>query len=399
MKKILVMLTMLISVSVFGGAVDNNNNFSAEYARTLTRNAATDSADIAVYNPAGLTRLVDGVYLNIGNQFVLREYSHSFINPLNPTAGKVSFKSDIPTLLLPSAFAVYKKGDWAGYFAFVIPSGGGKLEYEKGVASTAASALDAMKPKVEGFSAYYSGILGITHNISKIFSISGGVRYVFAETSAKIIATLPAESTVLNYETTASGFGLVFGANIKPVECVNIAFRYEERVALRWNTDKSDNPNSIPGYSVKGEKFERDLPAIISLGVAYQPISPLKLETNLNLYFNQQANWDSNKQDQFDNGLEVAFSAEYAIIPMLKASAGFLYSNTGADSSSYYYLKPALDSKTVALGFLVTPIDKLDINLGVMKTFYDSDIFKTEPINLDLEKELLIIALGVQYRF
>lgn len=400
MKKKMILLLTMFTATLFGGAVDNNNNFSAEYTRTLTRNAATDSADGAVYNPAGLTSLKDGVYVNIGNQFILKEYQHSFTT----AAGSSTLKSDTPTLLLPSAFAVYKKGDWAAYAAFVVPSGGGQLEYDDGVFTTNIHPqLSLTKPKVEGYSAYYAGILGATHSINKMVSLSGGIRYVYAQNSAKITATLPTETTLLDYEASASGFGLVFGVNIKPVENINIALRYEEMVSLRWNVDTSDNPQSLPGYSLKDTKFQRDLPAIIALGIAYQPLEALKLEANMNIYFNQQANWDDAQQDQFDNGLEAAFSAEYKVLPMLKLSFGYLFTKTGADSDSYYYLKPALDAHTIGGGAAVT-LGNIDINLGVQKVFYTASdieypISEDTHLNIDFDKDLLIIALGLQYKF
>jgi len=70
MKKFLVPLCvagLLVSSTsfLFAGGIENKHNWSAEYARTLNRNAATDSADAVVYNPAGVMSMEDGFYVNL----------------------------------------------------------------------------------------------------------------------------------------------------------------------------------------------------------------------------------------------------------------------------------------------------------------------------------------------
>ena len=64
MKKVLysvagLFLSTALVSTAYGGGIDNKTNWSAEYIRTLNRNAATDFADIAAYNPAGTVKLQD----------------------------------------------------------------------------------------------------------------------------------------------------------------------------------------------------------------------------------------------------------------------------------------------------------------------------------------------------
>ena len=61
MKRVLTLFAGLLFAvsfvsSAVAGAIDNKTNWSAEYIRTLNRNAATDFADIAAYNPAGTVK-------------------------------------------------------------------------------------------------------------------------------------------------------------------------------------------------------------------------------------------------------------------------------------------------------------------------------------------------------
>src|SRR5688572_29263949 len=80
MKKISLMLIcglFICNLTAFG-QIDNLVNTSTEWIRISARNAATDAADIVVYNPAGLTRLEDGFHINAGNQFIFRKPTHSY---------------------------------------------------------------------------------------------------------------------------------------------------------------------------------------------------------------------------------------------------------------------------------------------------------------------------------
>jgi len=88
MKKLFVSLCvagLIVSSasSLFAGGIENKHNWSAEYVRTLNRNAATDSADAVVYNPAGVMKMEDGFYLNLTGQYVLKDYSNTFLGKIN----------------------------------------------------------------------------------------------------------------------------------------------------------------------------------------------------------------------------------------------------------------------------------------------------------------------------
>ena len=83
MKKLFVFLCVagLIAASaspLFAGGIENKHNWSAEWVRSLNRNAATDSADAVAYNPAGVMKMDGGFYLNVAGQYALKEYSNTY---------------------------------------------------------------------------------------------------------------------------------------------------------------------------------------------------------------------------------------------------------------------------------------------------------------------------------
>ena len=117
---------------IFAGGIENKTNWSAEYIRTFNRNAATDSADIVMYNPAGVTKMGDGFYGNFSAQYINKDYT----NRINGT----DYDSDEPSYI-PGLFLLYKKDRWAGFFALSNVLGGGKVDYENGDATTSAIGL------------------------------------------------------------------------------------------------------------------------------------------------------------------------------------------------------------------------------------------------------------------
>ena len=95
---VLVVISSLVAVPSFAGGIDTKNNHSAEYVRTFNRNAATDAADIVIYNPAGTSFMEDGLYVNGSIQYLVKEYTN--------TIGGTEYESDTPSVI-PAWF-------WAG---------------------------------------------------------------------------------------------------------------------------------------------------------------------------------------------------------------------------------------------------------------------------------------------
>lgn len=235
-------LTAFITSSVFAGGIDNKHNYSTEYVRTLNRNAATDSADAAVYNPAGVMRMKDGFYLNLSAQEAFKDYWHT-------TAG-AEYKSDTPSFI-PGLFGIYKQEKWAAYGALSIVAGGGKVEYDQGSATTMGIG-NAIIARSGGFysnirnqslkadSIYFGYTIGGAYEVNDRVSLSLGLRYVDAGKEAKGSVTVsglaPDMTAQMDYEQAADGWGGIVGLNLSPTSDINIGIRYETRTKLDFET-------------------------------------------------------------------------------------------------------------------------------------------------------------------
>ena len=123
MKKIIVMVIVL---AIIGGAAFASDNQSANYVRMLSRETATDAIDIAYNNPAGTVYLDNGFHVQFNSQTVYLNYSHT--SELSST--DYASKKWIP--IIPTGYLGYVGDNWAGFFSFTIPEGGGSINFEDG---------------------------------------------------------------------------------------------------------------------------------------------------------------------------------------------------------------------------------------------------------------------------
>ena len=431
MKKLFVFLcvsclVLLSSSYLMAGGVDNRSNLSGEYVGSLNRNAATDSLDAIAYNPAGVMKMENGTYGNLSVHYVTKDYTN--------IVNGVKLEQDKPSLI-PALFALYKKDDWAGFFSFTIPSGGGKVDYKNGSATSRTAAyalmggLNLMLPmygysgivydgienesvKAEGV--YYGVTLGGAYKINDKISVSLAGRYIDANKKARAAFQLTSEtgptvSTVMDYEDTADGVGFVLGLGLD-LDPVYIGMRYETETNLGFKYNVKEDaitglPLSLPGLLAQraildGLEHDRNLPALFSLGLAYTVSPKLKIDTGLTYYFQESADWGGAEQN-VDDGYEMGISLEYAFRDNLKGTIGYLNTKTGMEARYATNEAPELDATSFGLGIKYKYSENLKMDFGVGYVSYDRGSYNDSLTNLPviLDKEVTMIAAGAQYSF
>jgi long-chain fatty acid transport protein len=391
---------------LFAGGIENKHNWSAEWVRTLNRNAAIDSADAVSYNPAGVMKLDDGRYLNVTGQYALKTYANTFQG--------TKYETDDPDAV-PSLFALYKEDKWAAYGAVTVVVAGGQIDYGDGSTTTfalaqqilAATPLDTLiSHQLEGRAFSIGYTLGGAYAINEMISVSLGARYVDASREFKGnaelgVAAAPgdfAQTFEVDYEETGNGWGGILGVNMAPSKALNIGLRYETKTSIDLSTDVNEDDVNIV---TDGDNRNRDLPALLGLGVSYVFTPQIRVETNLTYYFNEDADWEDNPvtsadETEKDNGYDMGLALEYTFNPKWRASVGYMYTEVGLKADNMSIETPELDAQTIAAGVAFKPAPRWDFNFGVLKTFYDD---ATTTSGIEFEKEVVIIALGLQYRF
>lgn len=419
-------IVLLPGSYIMAGGADNRSNYSGEYVRSLTRNAATDSLDAIAYNPAGVMKMRDGISGNFSLHYVMKDYSNT-VDGVNLEQDKSSF--------VPALFGLYKKENWAGFFSFTLPAGGGEVEYKNGNATTRIGAtrlknllnqtagaaiygnIEDEELNAEGF--YYAFTAGGAYKINDRISVSLSGRFIDADKKARAtfqliptalgdMAGQPEREVVLDYMDKADGWGLILGMSLDFAPFY-IGMKYETETDLDFQYYvKQDSITGLPfglgsaGGIVNGTRHSRNLPALFSLGLAYTMSQRIKIDTGLVFYFQENADWGGAEQN-VDNGWETGISLEYTFNDNLKGSVGYLYTDTGMNAEYALKEAPELNANTIGLGVIYKYSENLKMDFGVGFVSYDDDSYTDlssgTAMVIGLDKSVKMFSAGVEYRF
>jgi len=405
---VLAFIPALASPVMAGGAI-NKSNRSVEFMRIFARNAATDSADIMTYNPAGTVKMADGFHLNASVQYLIeKEYEGNFLDQ--------TFATDEPSLI-PQFFAVFSRDRWAGYFGVDVPVGGGKVDYKDGnftsfsvgqmIAGLTGLPLTSHSVEAESFGIAYT--LGGAFQITDMISASLGLRYIDATTELDGSATNGPLTNQIAFDADADGWGGIMGLDFFPNEKTTVGIKYAAKTELEYDYSVREGDRILSAMDIRdGDQKNDDLPAELALGYSYQVTPGLRGEVGLMYYFNTDADIGGTTlreglEDRIDDSWEIGLGCEFAVSDALKISGGYLYSSMGVDPAESSKFLPDLDAHTVGVGLEWMAMPGLALNLAVGTVFYESDSYVDttlgRPVEIEYKKNIPHIGTGVQYRF
>ncbi|MDD9301521.1 MAG: outer membrane protein transport protein [Desulfobacter sp.] len=441
---VLILGTAISAVPAFGSGIDNKQSFSAAYAGSLSRNAATDEPDIAAYNPAGMMMLKNGLHFEFNIQPFTFDYEHSYGNETHTAS---------PNLASPTAFAIHKSDNWAFWGAFTVNGGGGEVEYDNGnIITEGIGNMGALGMFTDGFPtsqipagapglsmpggtlsneyAYvesydYTFTTGVSYKINEMFALAAGVRYVITDKEVDIhgdytdpVGTMT--HVAGKYEQEADGFGGIFGINIHPSDTVNIGIRYETRVNLDWETTVAGESKGTVGESIlgvfgrqDGQSYARDLPAVLALGVEWSIMPKLTISPSYTLYFEKDADWGDQNDSVDGNSYDLALSLRYDFSEKWTGTIGYMYTDVDMKPQNFGIIEkmsPPLDCHTLAVGGKYKWNERLAFTLGLAGFFYIDDTapaVTATPIpgnptitpEVTYDKVLYQCAVGIRYSF
>jgi long-chain fatty acid transport protein len=432
MKKILFLLIFVASVINITAQVDNLSNMSAEWLRSPARNAANDATDIVFYNPAGLATMKDGWHINISNQSLFRNPSHTY--DLGMGEGPKTYTQSSSDPVLPNFYAAYKKNNWSVFTGVFNPGGGATIDYANGSITTDLIGLQVLgmaggaytsiiDPSFKASSMYLTTTLGATVAPSKKISMSVAFRYLNAKNNVQASLTmsgspidLPDMTMALDADYTATGFGSVFGINVTPNDKTNFSLRYESQVRLNFTTKTTKDDF---GMTMDGSQSPRDLPAMFAFGFANQTCPKLKTYADINYYFQKDANWGMTMtpngvtplSELAGNAVMYSLACQYEITQLVSVSAGGSYTQFNFTDKDAYYtnigsFEVMYDNNfTLNTGVVYHASEKLALNAGYMHVFYPSDqkvkAMMAQPLDVDvtMNNSADVIAIGIDWTF
>lgn len=424
-KLSLLALIASLSVSTMGASIDHIQNYSAEYGGNPAQQGAINVGSTVYFNPAGLMRLENGTYIVGGIQYAFGDQ--------NMSQGGRDFSTNLSSPI-PN-FALYKKTDDGAYFWTMGGVGGGaELEYKDSIplsVNLLGNSIDFNKflsnTHVKGSNIYAQTTLGKAFNLTDKWSASLAVRGVYGKRTLKANATVDKNVNIgdligkpslripifregtasIDSEREAYGFGGQFGLNYAPNDRLNIGFRYDTKVKLKFKTksDISDSTKGALGIGVSdallglypvykdGEKLRRDLPALAALGASYKVTEQWTTFIGGNYYFNESATMDRIGKTNVDykNGWEISVGSEYWFTPQIAWLVGFNYADTGAPDKSFAATEYALNSTILGTGVKYRPNETVEWTVAFNHYIYDS-----RTVN-DIKYEKEISSIGINF--
>ncbi|MGF1584354.1 MAG: OmpP1/FadL family transporter [Bacteroidales bacterium] len=443
---------------VFAGGIITNTNQSASYIRMPSRNASLE-IDAVYYNPAGLTRLDEGLHISVNNQFI--NQTRTITNNLS-SLNRNEFTGDVKIPVFPGVYAAYKSGNLAFSFGVNPAGGGGMAEYIDGLPSI-ESGISRLVPTLDRFgvteyrsdlyfkgsSVYPGGQLGVSYELFGMVSFFGGGRFVMASnryegyirdiqvntpegwmrpgtyltefvvpslTGLQRTIVLGMASSVnqatadADIDVKQRGYAItpVVGLSIVPGERFNIGLKYEFPTRLELeNETVTDGTGMFPD----GRKSRSDLPALLSAGVAYQATPELNVSGSMHYYFDKDADYGrmvngvpvTNSDVINSNFFEAAIGLEYTLTNYLRLSAGYLRTQSGVNNSFNTDISHSLSTNNVGGGARIAVNEVIAVNLGFMMTFYVEDsrsfIYESASVTETYNRDNMVFALGVDLKF
>jgi len=444
----LILAIMMTSSMVFAASIDYLSNQSAKMMLTLSRTAATDnSADLASFNPAATATFAPGLYIDVSSQYLMKLYEQDYTWP---GASKETVKQEEPTNYLPNFYAVYNAGQLgagklAGYLQLGIPAGGGTLKWDDGTVGTqnalfgipallTGNPLAAQSPdsqSVEGTSLYYGIGFGVAYAAKDdIVSVSLGGRVLIGQKNLKLkggyspTGSLSGLSMSVDFDYSATGFAPIIGFDVKPIENLTFAVRYEFETVMKFKYEENKIRDNMGGTFVPqirsglannfgigdGLEFKHNMPALLSLGVEYKVMPELTVLASPTFYYlsQVQSGNDVFNSDWFGTGYDLSIGATYNVMRELKVGLGFTYTEMGVKDAYYESgdltgtVQMPLSSFTIGCGGTYS-VENIDVTLGffwqhALAQSFDIPTVTGFSAKTEYRKDVISIGVGLGYK-
>ena len=182
MKLKIAIISTLTAVFANAASIDYLSNNSASYFQNPSQTGKI-TVEGVFYNPAGTAFLDDGTYINANMQNSMVEESMT----LNGKKLKSHRYAGAPSFNL-----LYKKNNYSLFGNLSVIAGGATLRYNDGVAGIELAGetfnnitggrlrAKVTKNRFTGQNRYYQLMLGSAYKFNDTFSMSGGLKYVYA---------------------------------------------------------------------------------------------------------------------------------------------------------------------------------------------------------------------------
>ncbi|HOD15913.1 MAG TPA: hypothetical protein PLA65_17110 [Spirochaetota bacterium] len=416
MKKLMLLVGAILFASTLmvGDLFAYNYQYDTSFTRMQARAATTDAPDAVYYNAVGTVKMVDGLYLDLGNQLGAKRYSHKILF--------ANYHDATPSFIMPNLALVWKKDKGSIFAEMHIPAGGGTLEYKKStgiwslMTEVAGLGLPIMPNKLKGTSFWIQGSVGGAFAFTDWLAVTASVKY--AQYSYELAVGYIGLGNISKNKTSAGGFGGQGGIMITPMKELAITALYSTQIIARGTTrDLKTHYSYID---------EARLPDYLLIGINVKPTETLSIQASYQLTFSQQRNygssyaWDmaagtllhefsysymmnilapttalgGNIQDyKMKMAHKVALGGEMLVHKMLALSIGASFESQDTHPRVQVPFDPGLANIGVGLGMKIIATDRFSIQLGAARYFYFTEKMMFGLIKMN--KEVWSFGIGL----
>ena len=198
-------------------------------------------------------------------------------------------------------------------------------------------------------------------------------QYVAAATQAGTAAVLT-QDYLLDCSQSAFGITPIIGVDWKLGKW-NFAAKYEFRTKINLENESTNSANVdalMPAYA-DGAKVRSDIPALLTVGAQYEPISALRASVGFHYYWDKDAKGTAIKNG--DNTWEAIIGVEGDITKNVLLSFGMQRTNYGFDDSDMADTNFNISSTAFCIGGAYKFNENMKLNIGYMHSFYDNHEF------------------------
>lgn len=400
MKKLLFVVGAVLFAATFitGDLYAYIYAHSTSFTRTMSRGATVSSVDCVYYNPVGLVKLKDGMYIDLGNQGGIKRYEHRLFGQ--------GVHDTKPVYMIPNLGLAYKNGRGAIFLSVYVPAGGGSVDYMKGE-GIGLLALSGLLPsqtpipnQVRASNFWAQGAAGGAFSLTDWLALTAGMKVSMFSYEESI--GYKDVGTISKKKTSATGFSGFAGILITPMEKINFAALYSSHVIARGKTT-----DLKWHYSYIAE--ER-LPDYLLMGLNIKPTDTVEIQLSYQINFGQQKNYGTrnifdtttgtplynfvygtyaikvdpatgrttvtpnlggNIQDhKFHISHKVGIGGEFLVHKMLLLSLGVSYESDEKYPAAQNPLDPSLKNWGVGLGGKLIITEQISLELAAARYFY-----------------------------
>ena len=202
-----------------------------------------------------------------------------------------------------------------------------------------------------------------------------------------------------------------FSVGVAPVVSVdyrlndhfNFAAKYEFKTQVRMKNESTVNKASeIPAVNKfrDGEKVNEDIPALLTVGAMWSPISDVRINAGWHHYFDKSAEWYNDAQKDLDHDSnEFLLGAEWDVNDHLTVSLGGQLTRYGLSDKYMNDMSFVTNSYSIGFGANYKFNDTITFKAGYFQTDYDNydrKNYPTEGVHDTFTRTNSVLGLGVE---